>query len=107
MSCPKGLELTADQLERLRADGVPDYAVTAGTNRFLGKAGNYEPRTVGAWRNSLFTAVQGMWMDPKQRPKSPDSFSKPSQGPGPAKTPSGREIHEFTMPDGSVVRGAV
>lgn len=81
---------------------MPDYAVVACTSRFLGKAGNYEARTLGAWRNSLFTAVQGMWMDPKQRPNSPDSFSKP----GPAKTMSGREISEYTMPDGRVVRGA-
>jgi hypothetical protein len=55
-------------------------------------------RTLTAWRKSLFAAVHGMWLDPKQRPKSPDSFDKP----GPVKTKTSDDY--VIMPDGTRVR---
>jgi len=71
------LSLTDAQQAELRAAGVPDWAAAQLTARFRLKAAAHEPRTLGAWQNSLLTAVHSNWHDPKLRPIDPTSFEKP------------------------------
>lgn len=85
--CPKSLELTAEQKERLAGPtGVPDWAVPVLLQRFLVKAVGHDPRTLQAWGNSAAGAIHAMWHDPKQRPSRPESFKKDEDRPGVKKT---------------------
>jgi hypothetical protein len=104
VKCPKDLQLSEDHKTQLSAAGVPDYAIAAGVTRFLGKASgdSYGLRTLSAWRNSMYAAVHGMWLDPKQRPNPPESFEKP--GPVKANRPAASDVSTYTMPDGRQVR---
>ncbi len=79
--CPKDLALTADQVATLETSGIPGYAVTATTTRFVSKAiaDPEDMRTLVAWRKALAAAVAGDWNDVNRRPRPPGE--QPSRGP--------------------------
>jgi hypothetical protein len=80
--CPKLLDLDADERASVEIAGVPAWAIDELVGFYRAKFLSQEPRSPGAWKRSLVTAVIGGWRNAKTRPTrdQPNPAADPLEG---------------------------